>query len=307
MEKNEEYIKAIAEARSISLAAEKMGISQPALSSFLKKKEREIGAVLFDRSKQPLELTEAGSVYLDYLDRMSVLQNEMSQNIADIAGMKTGHLTVGGASFFNIVYLPEAVGTFVDRYPGISIEIIDGKVPELTTGAQKGEMDLFITPFTEEEDRFVYEELLEEKIYICVPSGWSINKELAEKTVSEEPLTAGEFKRLCEHTFVALKPDQHIGQKLEEIFEKYNCRPEHMILAEQTMTTLALTMAGVGVSLITDSSIRNSYINEKPAIYMADREICKRKIYVAYPKNKYLSKAAEEFIEILKTVNRKSG
>ncbi len=97
MEKNGEYIKAIAELRSISLAAEKLGISQPALSSFLKKKESEIGAVLFDRSKQPLELTEAGSVYMDYLDRMSILKNEMSQNIADIEGMKTGHLTIGGA------------------------------------------------------------------------------------------------------------------------------------------------------------------------------------------------------------------
>lgn len=304
MEKNEEYIKAIAEVHSISLAAEKLGISQPALSSFLKKKEDEVGAVLFDRSKQPLELTEAGSVYLDYLNRMSALQNEMSQNIADIAGMKTGHLTIGGAGFFNIVYLPEAVGTFITEYPGISMEIIDDKVPELTTAAQKGTLDLFITPFADEEDRFVYEELLEETIYICVPSEWNVNKELSEKTTSGEPLTAEEFRRLCEHTFITLKPDQHIGQKLEALFHKYGCRPIHTILAEQTMTTLALTLAGVGVSLITESSIRNSNIFKKPALYLADPEICTRKIYIAYPKNKYLSKASAEFIEILKATNR---
>ncbi|MGI6766047.1 MAG: LysR family transcriptional regulator [Lentihominibacter sp.] len=304
MEKNGEYIKTIAEVRSISLAAEKLGISQPALSSFLKKKESEIGAVLFDRSKQPLELTEAGSVYLDYLDRMSILKNEMSQNIADIEGMKTGHLAIGGASFFNIVYLPKAVGRFMEKYPGINIEIIDGKVPELVTAAQKGTLDLFITPFADEEERFFYEELLEETIYICVPSDWAVNRELSGKTQSGEPLTAKEFKRLCEHTFVTLKPDQHIGQKLEALFEKYNCRPVHTVLAEQTMTTLALTMSGVGVSLIAESSIRNSNIAEKPALYLADPEICTRKIYISYPRNKYLSKAAEEFIEILKTANR---
>ena len=58
------YIKAIAEMRSISAAAESLGISQPALSSHLKKLEGEVGAVLFDRSRQPLELTEAGKAYL---------------------------------------------------------------------------------------------------------------------------------------------------------------------------------------------------------------------------------------------------
>ena len=54
------YIKTIAEMRSISAAAESLGISQPALSAHLKKTEAEVGAVLFDRSRQPLELTEAG-------------------------------------------------------------------------------------------------------------------------------------------------------------------------------------------------------------------------------------------------------
>ncbi len=105
---------------------------------------------------------------------------------------------------------------------------------------------------------------------------------------------------------MTLKPDQHIGQKLKH-FEKYNCRPAHTVVAEQTMTTLALTMAGVGVSLIAESSICNSNIAEKPALYPADPEICKRKIYIAYPRNKYLSKAAEVFIKILKETNYQGG
>ena len=162
--KSVNYIKAIAEMRSISAAAEKLGISQPALSSHLKKIEKETGAVLFDRSRQPLELTEAGQVYMEYLDRAQSLDKELAQTLADIEGLETGSVTVGGAAFFNIAYLPNAVGSFVKEFPGVEIDIVDGNVPFLTTEALKGRLDLFITPVADEPDRFVYEKLLDEYI-----------------------------------------------------------------------------------------------------------------------------------------------
>ncbi|MBE6042572.1 MAG: LysR family transcriptional regulator, partial [Clostridiales bacterium] len=84
------YIKAIAEIRSISAAAEMLGITQPALSAYLKKIETELGAAIFDRSSQPLELTDAGRIYIDYLDRSSALKRELLQNISDLQELKTG-------------------------------------------------------------------------------------------------------------------------------------------------------------------------------------------------------------------------
>ena len=78
------YIKKIAQAKSISVAADQLGISQPALSSYLKKVEGELGVVLFDRSRQPLELTEAGKVYLDYLDEVVIRQKELMKSLSDI-------------------------------------------------------------------------------------------------------------------------------------------------------------------------------------------------------------------------------
>ncbi|MDD6311601.1 MAG: LysR family transcriptional regulator [Firmicutes bacterium] len=295
-----EYFKAIAEVKSISIAAENLGISQPALSAYLKKKEKELDAKLFDRSKQPIELTEVGQAYLDYLNKLQGLQSELNQNIADIEGLKKGKLRVGGASFFNVAYIPRAVAEFAKLYQGVEIEIVDGTVPELTTAAHNGILDLFITPIADEDDRFEYEKLLDEKIYIAVPKEWDINKK-----IKGQKLTKSEFEELCENTFVVLKNSQHIGKKMEAIFNYYGCRPAHTITAEQTMTTLALTQSGVGVSLITESSINNVKLKELPALYIANEEICTRAMFIARPMNKYLSKAAAEFIRILKAVNKK--
>ena len=314
------YIKKIAQAKSISVAADQLGISQPALSSYLKKVEGELGVVLFDRSRQPLELTEAGKVYLDYLDEVVVRQKELMKNLSDINDLKTGSLTVGGASFFNVAYLPKSIAAFVSENPGIDIEIVDDRVPRLEALAQKGMLDLFITPINDAPDRFVYEELLEENIFLAVPADWEINSRLQDKAVSVEdeenayakttqpvkvkPLTREEFACLCRETFVVLKPDQDIGRKMQALLNSCGCTPERIITAEQTMTTLALTLRGVGVSLITESSIRNCGFAGLPKLYMANPDICRRKMYIAYPRNKYLSKAARRFAEVLKEHNR---
>ena len=314
------YIKKIAQAKSISVAADQLGISQPALSSYLKKVEGELGVVLFDRSRQPLELTEAGRVYLDYLDEVVVRQKELMKNLSDINDLKTGSLTVGGASFFNVAYLPKAIAAFASENPGIDIEIVDDRVPRLEALAQKGMLDLFITPINDAPDRFVYEELLEEDIYLAVPEAWEVNRQLEGKAISIEelteseaaakshrkakPLTREEFACLCRETFVVLKPDQDIGRKMQALLNSCGCTPERVITAEQTMTTLALTLRGVGVSLITESSIRNCGFAGLPKLYMANPDICRRKMYIAYPRNKYLSKAARRFAEVLKEHNR---
>ena len=314
------YIKKIAQAKSISVAADQLGISQPALSSYLKKVEGELGVVLFDRSRQPLELTEAGKVYLDYLDEVVIRQKELMKSLSDINDLKTGSLTVGGASFFNVAYLPKSIAAFVSENPGIDIEIVDDRVPRLEALAQKGMLDLFITPINDAPDRFVYEELLEEDIFLAVPEAWEVNRQLEGKAISIEelpeseaaakshrkakPLTREEFACLCRETFVVLKPDQDIGRKMQALLNSCGCTPERIITAEQTMTTLALTLRGVGVSLITESSIRNCGFAGLPKLYMANPDICRRKMYIAYPRNKYLSKAARRFAEVLKEHNR---
>ena len=321
MEKNnkQNYIKEIAETKSISIAAEQLGISQPALSAFLKKTERDLGCLLFDRSRQPLELTEAGRLYMDYLEKDDALREQLKQNLSDITGLQTGKVTVGGAGFFNIAYLPLAIASFVEEYPGVSVSIVDGRVPELVSMAQKGMLDLFITPINDEPERFVYEELLEEDVFLAVPETWEVNRQLEGKAISIEelpeseaaakshrkakPLTREEFACLCRETFVVLKPDQDIGRKMQALFASYGCRPDRVITAGQTMTSLALTQSGVGVSLITESSLRNCHLQRPPALYLADSDICRRRMFIAYPRNKYLSQASRELIRILRESN----
>lgn len=299
------YIKAIAEVRNISIAADNLGISQPALSAYLKKIEEQIGAMLFDRSKKPLSLTEAGRAYLQYADQVEMLNKAFMQQISDLEELKSGNLTIGGASFFNITYLPGAVAEFIAKYPGVHVEIIDGKVPEISMQALNGKIDLFITPTAEDKERFIYEKLFDERIFLCVPAQWGINAELGrcKEQNGYRLLMPQDVEKLKTCMFILLHKEQHIGQKMDAVFQRYHFQPEHSIVVDQTMTSLALTRAGVGISLVTESTIKNSNLRDYPCLYLADEDICRREMFAAYPKNQYLSRATQEFIVVLKQVN----
>ena len=314
---NFNYIKTIADMRSISAAAEVLGISQPALSAHLKKLETELGTVLFDRSSKPLELTEAGHAYLEYAEKSVALERELAQSISDIENLETGNLIIGGAGFFNLTFLPLAIAEFSKGYPNVSLEIIDDKVPELTKKALNGAVDLFFTPAVDDREAFEYEQLLDEKVFLCIPKAWEVNDRLKAKAIGRKDianadssvqfptLTAREFKALQDSTFITLKENQQIGQIMRELFDKFGFEPKKTIVSEQTLTSMGLASAGAGVCLLTETSIRSGHARNLLTYYLPDREICRRSIYIAYPKNRRLSKAAQEFIEILKQINSK--
>lgn len=70
-------------------------------------------------------------------------------------------------------------------------------------------------------------------------------------------------------------------------------------MAEQTMTSYSLTIAGVGVSLMTESTIRQSNLKDHPTFYMVDPEICRRKLYVVHSAQRYISVATRAFMDML--------
>ena len=274
----------------------------------------EIGNFIFQTLQtEQTEETLVDAILGEYEIDRETAQNDLReflQQMADIEDLKAGKITIGGAASFNISYLPKTVAEFAQRYSGIDIEIVDGNIPEITNKALNGQVDIFIAPTIDLDDRLKYEELLQEKIFLCVPPQWKINDSLAKYEISSKEIMSGVYEKgsdkivdfavFKECPFILLKKDQHIGHTMDRLFKKHGFEPKKSVTAEQTMTSYGLTLAGVGISLMTESTIKNSNFKVSPKFYMADPIICSRKIYAVYSKQKYLSKAARIFITILK-------
>ena len=88
MEQVMEYIWRVYQEGSFSKAAEKLYMTQPALSIAVKRVEASLGAELFDRTRHPLELTEAGYAYVNAIRRVRDTEDDLRREIDDLRGLR---------------------------------------------------------------------------------------------------------------------------------------------------------------------------------------------------------------------------
>ena len=112
-----EYVYEVYRDRSFSKAARRLYLSQPALSTAVKKAEQELGSPIFDRSVSPIQLTEEGRVYIDAAERIMHIRQEMMACVDDMSHLHTGRITIAGTAFFLSYVVPRVVKRFSALYP----------------------------------------------------------------------------------------------------------------------------------------------------------------------------------------------
>ena len=139
-----EYVYAVYEEKSFSKAAQKLYITQPALSTAIKKVEKKIGTPIFDRSTSPIGLTPGGEVYIDAIEKLFALEQNTLNQLNNLNGLLAGKLSVGGTIFFTSFVLPGVLSEFSHRYPQIKIDLQEGTTTQLTDKLVAEELDLLI-------------------------------------------------------------------------------------------------------------------------------------------------------------------
>ena len=107
-----EYIYEVYKEKSFSKAAAALFISQPSLSANVKRVENRIGYPIFDRSTKPLQLTEVGKHYIQAVEKVMDIENNLENYLLDLGNLKTGTLNVGGSNFFSSWILPPLIADF---------------------------------------------------------------------------------------------------------------------------------------------------------------------------------------------------
>lgn len=302
------YISTIAKYRSFSMAAKKLQLSQPALSSYVAKLERSLDISIFDRSTSPIQLTEPGKRYLQYAERILDMEKDFHAYIADYQQLHTGTITIGSTHCFTSCYLPQVLHTFLSQYPDIHINILEGKVPSLESAVLDGSVDLLITANNIDSKQFAWEPIFDEELLLAVPHTFPINESLKpfaippkdRKKITLPSVNPVELKNFENLNFILLKENQHVYQMSQQLFTEAHIQPKVIMQVEQLMSSLAFTLAGIGCSFITQSAIALGNFSELPVLYRIDSSSCQRTMGIAYRKKRYLSVACHSFIEIMK-------
>ena len=143
---------AVVREKSFTGAAERLGLTQPAVSGVIAKLESQLGFPLFVRPSRRVQLTSKGEAFLLIAQRIVEVNTEAQEQAQALRAGHSQRLRVGAP--FQSIGIPERselFESFISHYPGIGLEIVHGMQPELLQWLDRGEVEvvLLIRPFDE--------------------------------------------------------------------------------------------------------------------------------------------------------------
>lgn len=291
-----QYVLAVIENGSISKAAQKLYISQPALSQHILKIEEELDAKIFDRSTTPLTLTDAGCVCVELARKVLFDYDQCRTAIDDVSNLKRGHLTIGIPDNRSVQILPYVLPKFVQNYPGIEIRLWEARAADLDEEILKGNIDFSMMVSASGDPQIKFEPLIRENLYLAVPNGHPLTDLIPP---SPDGTTVVDFTLCGEYPFILMKHGHRLRTVLEYYFEKYKISPPSVMETSNALLTYRMTAAGLGLSLV--SQLTTSYIINRisPAHYALPPDHNSWTIGVNYHVDKYVSNAMRVFIDYL--------
>jgi len=137
-------LQAISQEGSFKRAAERLYISQPAVSLQVQNLERQLNTPLFYRDKRKARLTETGELFLKYSNRILGLCEETGRALDEFQTLQSGALIIGASQTTGTYLLPRLIGIFRHKFPQIGIELQVHSTRKIAWGVANGRIDLAI-------------------------------------------------------------------------------------------------------------------------------------------------------------------
>jgi DNA-binding transcriptional LysR family regulator len=137
-------LKTVAEEKNVTKAAERLYISQPALSYRLKNMEKEIGAAILVRTTNGVSLTQQGEYMLAYANEMLCRFTQLKESIQNMNNTVQGTLRLGSSAVIAHYELPAILKQFLESYPDVEISLKTGMSQKINRMLQKDEISVAI-------------------------------------------------------------------------------------------------------------------------------------------------------------------
>lgn len=289
-----QYTLQIAEEKNFSRAADKLHIAQPSLSQQLSKLERELEVKLFQRNTSTVELTYAGASFIAHAQKIMDAVAQLRQEMDDISQLRAGRVVVGSMPITGSHLLPYVLPAFKESYPDIQVALLEDTSLNLEKLTAGGGTDLSLLSLPLQEPTLSYVPIGEEIIDLAVPP----NHPLTEIPGVQE--RGVELAQLQAEPFIVLKKGQGFRKLTVELCRSAGFEPNVVFESNNIETVQSLVAAGMGITLVPRFIARAKRSELIPAYLPLAEPVPSRTLVIAYRKGRYLSKAAEAFIETFK-------
>ena len=306
-----EYVYAVYQERSFTKAAQKMFLSQPALSAMVKKAEKKIGTPIFDRSTSPLRLTPAGEYYIEQAEKILRIQEETRDFFSRSIGRSDKQVRICGAAVYQAYVFPTIIANFREKNPDISVsweEIRTGLVQKLISN----EADFFPEVnnyFSKEIDGVPWRD---EELVLVVPSGLPVNERLAEFRFTPGEIRAGKHREnsarpveltlFRDEQFVLMDETNDTCQRALSICNNAGFLPRlNSMTPGQMLTAYELAAQGSGCTFVSDTLVAHSDKNYPLFLYKLSDPLAFRRQYLYYLRGREMPLGVRLFRDYMST------
>jgi DNA-binding transcriptional LysR family regulator len=280
----------VAQNLSFSSAAEKLFISQSAISQSIKVLEEKMNCHLFFRNTKSVKLTHEGEILFKYIEQAFNFIKLGEQNITEINSLNMGEIKIGATDTICKYYLLPYLKSFNKAYPNIKIKITNSTSPKCVELLNNGLVDFSLVNLPIENTKNIKVTELRPINDVFIAGKNFIN--LKGKEIS--------IKELKNHPVLALEKNTVSRKFLDDFLNSYGVDITPEIELGSIDLLVELAKIGMGVSFVMHDCAKSSIDNDELFVLNIKEEIPKRYLGIITHNNIPLSVAAVRFIESLR-------
>lgn len=282
----------VAKAGNVSRAAEKLYITQPALSRQMDTLEKSLGIALFTRHSRGVKLTEAGRRLFEYAEKALRIVAEGERALREMQELESGRLAIAASTTMGNYLLPKFLALFTKAHPGIDVSLEVANSERVIDWVLQGAYDLgFVAKYPEKPGLAIAPVLEDEIIFLASPE--------ASRQKPEHEL-AGDVLLLREEGSAT-------REVAESILLREGIRPSKVFTLGNTEAIKRAVMAGMGVTFLSKFTVGLELENQVLVTSEAPQLKAGRQVVAIYPKGTRLSPAVLGFLSLIRKDRNFSG
>ena len=279
---------AVAQAGGISRGAERLHVSQPAVSKQIKELEDALGIRLLERLPRGSRLTDGGKLLAQYVQRMAVVEEETARAIEEFRGLKRGRLAVGASTTIGAYLLPQVFGEFHRQHPEIELQLEIANTETIQNQLMEGSIEVGLTEGLMEAEHLDSEVFHEDELVAIAPRGHPLLK--------QKRVTARE---LCREPFILREAGSGTRAVVERALGKRGLTVKPVLSLASPEAIKRAVIAGVGIAIVSRLAIScELQIGSLAVVPIKDLAI-RRPLHLQKLRSKNPSPAVSQFLKLL--------
>jgi DNA-binding transcriptional LysR family regulator len=290
-----QYIIEIHDSGSISVAAERLHVSQPTISQSVISLEKELNTKIFNRTRMGVHPTEPGKLIIEKSREIMNKVNDLNNIAKSQSTVIEGSISVSSVPSMCMALIPKTLGSFKNYYPQVDIEVSEMGSKLVMQQVLEGKVDLGLISIRdnklEEDNKVIFEPMLVSKVLLCVGKDSPLANK---KEVS--------LNEIISYPIVSFNSKYNMNTYMFSLLEKHG-KPNILITSENSEATKKVIVENLAVGFYTDISLKNDpYITSGQILPIKIKE-CKNSystLGILYKKNSHLPIAVKKLIEELR-------